>query len=195
MKNATPACPRDEHHGALPAKYARLTSPRMNPNRLPHLAAVAPGLVLFPNAGCAAREKPASDAPSSAGVAVPAPASAVATADRQDEAAAMWSDIEFSTYDTRPAFFAGLKRLEARVDDQIRQLNAKRAVMDKNSVDVTDWDIAMNGLKEAQSYLVGVGNELNKASRETWDQQKAKVGDAWVRTQKAYDKVKASTTS
>jgi hypothetical protein len=36
---------------------------------------------------------------------------------------------------------------------------------------------------------------MAKASRETWDQQKDKVGLAWVRTQDAFAKVKASTTN
>jgi len=37
--------------------------------------------------------------------------------------------------------------------------------------------------------------ELHEASPETWAQQKDKVGEAWMRAQEAYGKVKSSTTS
>jgi hypothetical protein len=39
-----------------------------------------------------------------------------------------------------------------------------------------------------------MGEELSKASPETWSQEKDKVGQAWVRTQAAFDNVKSSTT-
>jgi hypothetical protein len=50
-------------------------------------------------------------------------------------------------------------------------------------------------MNDSRSYLKSVGDELNKASPETWTQQKETVGLAWVRAQAAYDKVKSSTTS
>jgi hypothetical protein len=40
-----------------------------------------------------------------------------------------------------------------------------------------------------------MAEEVSTATDETWAQEKAKVGQAWVRTQAAYDKVKSSTTS
>ena len=106
---------------------------------------------------------------------------------------AEWADIKEVVYDNRPQFFTGLKRLEARVDAQVAELVAKRATM-KGATDTKDWDFAMKEMGDARTYLKSMGEELSKASRETWDQQKDKVGLAWVRVQAAYDKVKASTT-
>ncbi|HET7536483.1 MAG TPA: hypothetical protein VFJ90_08520 [Candidatus Didemnitutus sp.] len=40
-----------------------------------------------------------------------------------------------------------------------------------------------------------MGEELAKAGPETWNQQKDKVGLAWVRTRDAHGKVKSSTTT
>lgn len=109
-------------------------------------------------------------------------------------ASAKWDDIKDCSYDARAQFFVGLQRLEAKVDVQINELTAKRAAM-SSSADTKAWDFAMKEMGDARSYLKSVGKELEKASAETWDQQKNTVGGAWVRTQKAYDKVKASTTS
>jgi hypothetical protein len=47
----------------------------------------------------------------------------------------------------------------------------------------------------ARSALKSTGEVLTKASPETWDQEKDRVGQAWVRTQDAFAKVKSSTTS
>jgi len=121
----------------------------------------------------------------------PAQMAALASA---DIASAKWSDIKDCTYDMRAQFFAGLKQLEARVDVQISELTAKRAAM-KSTTDTKDWDFAMKEMNDSRTYLKSVGDELNKASTETWTQQKETVGQAWVRTQEAYDKVKSSTTS
>ena len=109
-------------------------------------------------------------------------------------APAEWSDISENTYDTRAQFFAGLKRLEARVDVQVRELNEQRAAM-KSTRDTKDWDFAMKEMDDARTYLISTGEELGKATPETWVQLKDKVGQAWMRTQAAYDKVKASVTS
>jgi hypothetical protein len=94
----------------------------------------------------------------------------------------------------RAQFFAGLKRLEAIVDDQMSSLTARRAAM-KSTANTKDWDFAMKEMGDARSYLKSMGEELSKASPETWAQEKDKVGQAWVRTQEAYDEVKSSTTS
>ena len=53
----------------------------------------------------------------------------------------------------------------------------------------------MKEMADARAYLKSTGEEANKATPETWLQAKEKVGQAWTRTQEAYDKVKASTTS
>jgi len=111
----------------------------------------------------------------------------------RDVASMKWIDIKDCTYDTRTSFFAGFKQLETRVDGQINELTAKRAAM-KSDANTKDWDFAMKEMLDARSYLKSVGEELSKASAETWNQQKDTVGQAWVRTQNAYDKVKSSTT-
>ncbi len=109
-------------------------------------------------------------------------------------ASVQWFDIKDCTYDTRAQFFAGFKRLEARVDDQISALAAKRATMN-SSVDTKDWDFAMKEMVDSRSYLKSMGEELVRASPETWSQQKDKVALAWARTQDAYGRVKSRTTS
>ena len=50
-------------------------------------------------------------------------------------------------------------------------------------------------MNDARSYFKSMSEELTKATPETWNQQKDKVGQAWVRTQDAYTKVKASVTT
>jgi hypothetical protein len=160
---------------------------------------VALSLTAFSTVGCAEKDKTAdAPLPSAKEVAAsridpnsPAQMAALATA---DIASAKWGDIKDCTYDMRAQFFAGLKQLEARVDGQISELTARRAAM-KSTADTKNWDFAMKEMNDSRSYLKSVGDELNKASPETWTQQKETVGLAWVRTQDAYDKVKSSTTT
>jgi len=161
--------------------------------------AVALSLTVFSTVGCAEKDRTA-DAPLPPAKEVaasridpnsPAQTAALATA---DIASAKWIDIKDCTYDMRAQFFTGLKQLELRVDSQISELTAKRAAM-KSSANTKDWDFAMKEMNDSRSYLKSVGDELNKASPETWTQQKETVGLAWVRAQAAYDKVKSSTTS
>ena len=124
----------------------------------------------------------------------PIPAIPAAAMASSDGAAAQWSDIKDCTYDMRVQFFAGLKQLESKVDGQISELAAKRAAM-KSTTDTKAWDFAIKEMGDARSYLKSMGEELSVAPRETWDQEKDKVGQAWLRTQEAYDRVKSSTTS
>jgi hypothetical protein len=105
-----------------------------------------------------------------------------------------WADIENDTYDQRAHFIAGYKQMEAKVDDQVKKLRAKRATM-SGTTDTEDWDFAMKEEENARDDLRAIGNELNQATPENWSQERAKAGRAWVRTQDAYDKVKTSTTS
>jgi hypothetical protein len=106
-----------------------------------------------------------------------------------------WVEIKDYTYDMRASFLTGLKGLEVRVDEQMAELAAKRATMDANNTSTKDWDFAMQEMNSARAHLKSVIEEMAQASRETWDQQKDKVGIAWVRTQDAYAKVKSSTTT
>jgi hypothetical protein len=171
----------------------------MKTNRFTNLIAAAFGLAAFSTAGCTEKEKIAEAPlpPAKAGATtVPGPAITVPVAApaSPDVASANWADIKDNTYDMRDQFFAGLKRLEAKVDDQISELTAKRAAM-KSTTDTKDWDFAMKEMEDARSALKSIGVELSKATPETWNQEKDKVGQAWVRAQEAYDKVKSSTTS
>jgi hypothetical protein len=120
----------------------------------------------------------------------PAPPTAVSA----EAASAQWSHIKDHSHEMRTSFFAGLKKLEAKLDAQIRELTTKRATM-KGITGTREWDFAMKELDSARTYLHAVGAELAKASRETWDQEKDKVGRAWTSTQDACAKVKRSTTS
>ena len=112
-----------------------------------------------------------------------------------DSVSGLWSEIKNDSYDLRSHFTAGLKLLEVRVDAQIAELNAKRATMNSNNTDIKAWDFAMKEMGDSRSYLRSMGEEAAKATRETWEQKREKVGQGWLRTQDAYGKVKASTTS
>lgn len=107
----------------------------------------------------------------------------------------LWAALKGHTYDQREIFLTGLKELETRVDAQISELVAKRATMDAKNISTKDWDFAMQELGRARTNLLSTSEDMTKATRVSWDQQKDRVGLAWVRTQDAYAKVKASTTS
>jgi hypothetical protein len=129
--------------------------------------------------------------PARASAAEPA-APAEPTADIAAESA-RWTEIKDLPYDARVTFFAGFKRLEARLDEQISELTARRAAM-KSIANTKDWDFAMKEAGNARSYLKGSGEVLGKATADTWAQEKEKVGLAWVRAQAAVSKVRGSTT-
>ena len=165
----------------------------MKINRFTNLVIAAIGLAAFSTAGCAEKEKSAEPSPSPARAEASRNVPPAATVS-PDDVAARWGDIKDCTYETRDQFFAGLTRLESRVDDQIRELTAKRAIMD-GKTSTQDWDFAMKEMENARTNLKSMGEELRKSSLETWVEQKDKVSQAWLRTQEAYGKVKSSTTS
>lgn len=172
----------------------------MKTNRFKNLVAAAFCLVAFSTAGCAEKDKTSnasipSENKVTANTAKDEPTTTVrmtATAS-SDVTSVRWIDIKDCTYDSRASFFTGLKQLEAKVDGQIDELTAKRSAM-KGDANTKDWDFAMKEMLDARSSLKSVGEELSKASAETWNQQKDTVGQAWVRTQDAYNKVKSSMT-
>lgn len=147
---------------------------------------VALSLAVLSNAGCAEKAATA-DAPPPV-VAGAAPITDASAAD------ARWSEIKNISYDERRAFFAGVKRLQVRLDEQISELTARRAAM-KGDAYTKDWDFAMKELGNARSYLTGTGEIVAKATAESWAQDRERVGQAWLRAQAAYAKVKASTTN
>ncbi len=176
----------------------------MKTDRFTNLAVAAFSLAVFSNAGYADGEKMAlapvrpSMAVITIAVAdpVPGPAAVVQAPPPASPvvAASEWGDLKDYTFDMRAQLLAGIKQLEAKVDGQIRDLVAKRATM-KGLTGTKEWDFAMKEMQDARSNLLSAGEELSKATQETWDQAKEKVGQAWVRTQEAYAKVESSTTS
>jgi hypothetical protein len=175
----------------------------MKTNRFTHPVIAAFALAAFSTAGCAKEQKvaeipvaaPKDPAPDSVTPPAPAVRAVVPVAAMSsDDAAAKWSSIRDCTYDTRDQFFAGLKDLEKRADDEISELNATRAAM-ASTTSTREWDLAMKWMNESRAYLKDMGDVLRKSTPDTWSQAKDNVGIAWVRTQDAYDKVKHSTTT
>jgi hypothetical protein len=128
-----------------------------------------------------------------AGLASRARAEVVAAVAQEGTATPLWTDIQTDTYDQRAHFAAGINRLSARLDEQIRVLKAKRAGM---TVDLKDWDLAFKEVEESRTYLTGMMSDLAKTTTpETWADAKEKVGDAWKRSQVAVDKMNTTITS
>jgi hypothetical protein len=118
---------------------------------------------------------------------------AVWAADATPVAADTWAAIKDDTYQQRRDFAAGASRLLAKLDEQIRKLNEKRATLPETSV--KDWDTAMNAVSAERTYLQSMISALDEATSETWSQAKERVGGSWQRSQDACDKVQASTTT
>ena len=152
------------------------------------LLASATVLSVLAYAGAPPSTDPVQPPKKSAG-AINAPSAAPAP----DYGSTRWSDLQDLSYDQRVQFFAGFKRLEAIVTAQVAELTAKRAGM-KAAANTKEWDFAMKEMLDAQVFLSSAGLELSRSNPEMWSQQKEKVGQAWVRTQEAYKKVRSSTT-
>jgi hypothetical protein len=169
----------------------------MKTNHFITLIAVAFGFAAFPTIGCAQQENTAgATSPSTNNrvtATVIATSPAPATTASPDLTPASWSGIEDDTFDMRAHFLAGLKQMQAMADAQASSLMAKRNSM-KSTTDTKEWDFEMKEMEEARSYLKSMSEELSKATPETWNQEKDKVSQAWAKTQKAYEKVKSSTT-
>jgi hypothetical protein len=141
-------------------------------------------------------------APRVAPVAPPATAPVVRTIDNppiaveshMDQTAAQWTAIKDFTFDQRAQFLSGAGGLIATFDGQVAELKAKRARL-PSTVDTKDWDFAMSNLIDSQSYLKSMVTEASQATPDTWEQEKAKVDQAWQKAQDAFDKVKTTTTS
>jgi hypothetical protein len=185
--------------GAVAPPFLRFMKPL---HFVPTLTVVL-GMSALAAAGCVRDDSKSGDARSPGGSTAPAPNAAVVAGSNAPAATAAatgaavadvrWADLETLTFEQRAQFLAGVRQLEAMVDRQIAQLAAKRAAM-MGSAQAKDWDFAMKEMNDSRTYLRSMGEEAGKATAETWDQQKAKVGEAWVRTQTAHDKVKSSTT-
>jgi hypothetical protein len=130
---------------------------------------------------------------STAGLANRAHADVVAAVPQEGTATPVWTDIESDHYEQRDHFMAGINRLSARFDDQIRTLKAKRASM---TTDTKDWDLAFKEVEDSRSYLTSMISDLTKMTTpETWSDQKDKVSEAWKRSQVAVDAMNKTVTS
>ena len=105
-----------------------------------------------------------------------------------------WADLKDYTSERRVEFLAGLQRLEARVKAQINELTARRATL-KATLPAKDLDHALNELSNAQFAMKTLRELLGRATPQTWEQTKAKVGLVWTKSQAAYAKAQARTTS
>ena len=105
-----------------------------------------------------------------------------------------WNEIKDQAYSSRAQFIAALKQMEQRVGDQLGELKMKRAALKGSSGDQNS-ELAIKELGYARSYLKYMVEEMNKATPDNWNQQKAKIGQAWVRTQEFYTMGKSGLTS
>lgn len=106
-----------------------------------------------------------------------------------------WSALQNLPFEQRELLISGLKPLIAKVSGQITDLQAKREVMVAKKMNTGDWDFAMKEMNNAFAYLSGMAEDLGNAQADSWDHHKQLFGLAWVRTQAAFAKVKASTTN
>jgi len=112
-----------------------------------------------------------------------------------EAAPGQWTDIKDNTFEQRDHFILGLKRLQTTVDLQVDELNARRNTMVQQEIETRSWDFAMKEMENARSHLRAVGAEADAATSDNWDQMKRTIEIAWQRTQNAYGKVRASTTT
>jgi hypothetical protein len=164
---------------------------------LPALAATAFALAALSTAGCAEKDQaaapPAANPSVVANDAVPVPPTSLVPA--ETPALSGWSPFKGYTFEQRDLLLDALKPLPAQVELQITDLHDRRAAMVRRDVNTADWDFAMQEMIAARSYLIGLAADLSKTPGETWELQKTRFGQGWLRTQEAYTKVRASTTS
>lgn len=104
-----------------------------------------------------------------------------------------WQNIQYHTYEKRQDFTAVFSRMVAKLDDDIRVLNEKRATM-KN--DTSAWDFAMKELNNARADVQSKVTDLSRViNAEAWVEARDRLGVAWDRAQTAVQTVKNSTTS
>jgi malate synthase len=104
-----------------------------------------------------------------------------------------WSPIKDDTYAQRDAFAKGVDALSLRLNQEMGQLKAKRAAM---TADTDEWDFSMKEVDASRAQLTSAMVMLAKADTpDTWNDAKAKVGDAWHRAQLAVDAMNATRTT
>jgi hypothetical protein len=181
---------------ALPGANYNASQSKYSPmkTRLLTVLASASCLVLL-DTGCSKKEQVTQVQPAPVARVTPVPPDRQVVVPPQPvvvAAAASWEAIKDCTYDQRADFFAGVARLQSQLDGQVADLNAKRAAM---TADTKEWDFNMGEMTKARSYMISIATDVRGASPDTWNDEKDKVGQAWVRAQDAYDKVRTSTTN
>jgi hypothetical protein len=110
----------------------------------------------------------------------------------EPETGHFWSAIKDDTYGQRDAFSKGVRAMSASLNEQIGQLKAKRVAMIS---DTDEWDFSMKEVDASRALLTGTMAKLAKATTpETWLDAKAKIGEAWRRSQLAVDAMNATRT-
>jgi hypothetical protein len=103
-----------------------------------------------------------------------------------------WQNIRDFSYDNRREFSAVFSRMVARLDDEIRGLNEKRATMKS---DPHEWDFEMKELNNARADVQSKVTDLSRVSTpEAWNEARDRLGVAWDRAQKAVQAVRKSVT-
>jgi hypothetical protein len=104
-----------------------------------------------------------------------------------------WQNIQYYNYEKRQDFTAVFARMVAKLDEEIRALNEKRATM-KN--DTREWDFAMKELNSARADIQSKLSDLSRVNTaDGWPEARDKLGIAWERAQTAAKSVRNSTTS
>lgn len=105
----------------------------------------------------------------------------------------LWTQIKDDTYSVRDHFSRGVDAMSSLLNDQIGQLRAKRLAM---TGDTDEWDFSMKEVDSSRALLTGAMATLAKATTpETWEDAKAKVGEAWHRSVLALDAMNATRTT
>ena len=167
----------------------------MKNHRLAALTATV-SLAALLASGCSRKDQVVPAQPVPVVPATPVPTAQVVVAPPQPivvAAPASWDAISGLTFEQRADFVAGVLRMEGQLDGQINVLKAKRATM---TTDTKDWDFAMSVMSDARSYLQSMAAEVGAVTTpDTWNEEKEKVHQAWLKAQDAYDKVRTSTTN
>ncbi len=176
----------------------------MKINRLNQLfCATALGSVIFLAVGCSDK-KPKTDVsasvdqpagapsalptvsnPGPAGLAPNAVAPMAVAADRPGIASDGWAEIKDDTFAQRTHFSAGLQMMESDMDGRIASMNTK---MGGGSM----MSATMSEVAGARTNLQFTSDKMDRATADTWANDKNRVGQAWVRMQAACTKAQSS---
>lgn len=195
------AVPEPLHRNPVHAQRSKLASPAAGTVPVPPMKTFqAPSLATVVLAGLAFSLSLATASAKDSRARQPRLYSMFAGENRQElatnalaEAPDAWQNIQYFPYEKRQEFNAVFTRMVAKLDDDIRDLNAKRATM-KN--DTTEWDFAMKELNNARADVQSKVSELSRTTTaDTWAEARDRLGVAWDRALTAVRAVRNSTTS